>query len=622
MTIRLKLILVLAVSAVVAAGGTSAFSYADARAAIESRAFDRLTAIREMKAEQIEAYFAQIRSQLVLMSEDPTTMAAARELRAAFHSALDGVEQTPEDTRAREQKLKRYYQEAFLARLAKAAKSPPAFDTYWPREETTRFLQQSYLSESEFEVGSKHLLDAAQDGSGYGSVHARFHPYFRAFLERFGYYDIFLIDPVTGHIVYSVFKEVDFATSLRSGPYRDSALGRAFTRARAEKAHDFAALEDFAPYAPSYLAPASFIASPIFDGETLVGVLAFQMPIDRINGVMTSGQRWHEVGMGESGETYIVGEDRTLRSESRFLLEDKEAYLRQIATSASTGSDGARRIDDVGSAIGLQRVETPGVTKGLLREENTEIFADYRGVPVLSSYRRLDIPGVRWVILSEIDEAEAFADAHRLRDNALISLAVLLIVAILVAVVFGRQLTHRLNKLTRRARAMADGDLDSPLDTTGADEITDLARSFDVMRRSVHELLEAQERSIDALATPMVPLTDEVVAMPLVGELDLPRVEKIRERLVDGLHGGSARVAVIDITGVPTMTADVAATLTRAALAARLVGARVILTGMQPEVAKTLSTLDVGLGAIETERNLQAALDLVDASTKGGHPAA
>ena len=144
----------------------------------------------------------------------------------------------------------------------------------------------------------------------------------RNFLEKFGYYDIFLIDIDTGHIVYSVFKEADYATSLLTGPYANSNLGKAFQTARTANAPSFTYLIDFSPYAPSYNAPASFIVSPIFEQDKLLGVAAFQMPVDQINNIMTTHQNWRNMGLGESDETYIVGLDLTLKNESRFLIED------------------------------------------------------------------------------------------------------------------------------------------------------------------------------------------------------------------------------------------------------------------------------------------------------------
>jgi len=78
---------------------------------------------------------------------------------------------------------------------------------------------------------------------------------------------------------------------------------------------------------PSYGAPASFIASPIFEGSKKIGVAVFQMPTDIINQIMTGNSGWTADGLGKSGETYLVGDDYKMRSNSRFLIEDRRGYF-------------------------------------------------------------------------------------------------------------------------------------------------------------------------------------------------------------------------------------------------------------------------------------------------------
>ena len=175
-------------------------------------------------------------------------------------------------------------------------------------------------------------MDAASDGSTYSTLHEQYHPIIRNYLEKFGYYDIFLVDLVSGDIVYSVFKEVDFATNLKDGPYANTGIGRGSLMPRRKPIKiDFVVLEDFAPYEPSYNAAAAFIASPVYDGEYKVGVLIFQAPIDKIDAVMTSNNAWKKVGLGDSGEVYMVGADLKMRNNSRFLIEQPEEYFKALA---------------------------------------------------------------------------------------------------------------------------------------------------------------------------------------------------------------------------------------------------------------------------------------------------
>jgi methyl-accepting chemotaxis protein len=93
-------------------------------------------------------------------------------------------------------------------------------------------LHRLYIHDNPHPIGRKDELDRAADASAYTEAHARFHPWFRTFLRERGYYDLFLLDP-EGNCIYTVFKELDYATNLISGPWSDTDLGRVFRAARA-----------------------------------------------------------------------------------------------------------------------------------------------------------------------------------------------------------------------------------------------------------------------------------------------------------------------------------------------------------------------------------------------------
>jgi anti-anti-sigma regulatory factor len=612
------MLVVLATVAIVSAGITARLSYQIARDAIVEQSFEKLIAVREIKGNQIEDYVHQIVDQIQTLAESRMVIEAMQELRGGFRSLGEELNLESGEADLGEQRLRRYYQDEFLSRLAEANQEEAPLTDYWPRGRDARLVQRAYIADSPFDTGSKHLLDAADDGSTYAEAHRRYHPLLRNFLERFGYYDIFLIDHETGQIVYSVFKEVDFGTSLKNGPYRNSNLAEVSRAAIEAGGLGFVRVVDFRPYAPSYGAPASFVATPILEGEELIGVLAFQMPIDRINEIMTSRQEWARVGLGESGETYIVGDDLTLRNQSRFLIEDREGYLSAIR-EADVAPSTVDRISILGNSIGLQEVRTEGTTAATGGETGEGIFPDYRGVAVLSAYRPLDIPDLEWAIMSEIDRSEALAPARALRNRSLLVLAVLIVVIFGVAVWFSRSLTRPLKKLAGVAGDLAEGRLDQPVEVRGNDELAELAQSFESMRQSLHALVQQQEREIEALAVPLIPLRDDVFAMPLIGELDWKRLQKLRKTLVEGLYEVGAKAVLLDLTGVPVLSPESAEGVIAAARAARLLGVQVVLTGMQAQVAADLADLHLNLEGIDTERSLESGIRAALDRVRGGY---
>jgi methyl-accepting chemotaxis protein len=589
--------------AIVAVGVTGFIGFTIAKNALQAESLNKLTAVREMKANQIEDYFQQISGQVVTLSEDRMIVEATKAFDDSYREIDSELDRSQEEVGEAANKLRGYYSEEYLSRLIPNLQSSVSVDEFWPEETTTQLLQDLYIASNPFEVGSKHLLDNPGDGSRYSDSHELYHPIIRNFLDTFGYYDIFLAN-TEGDIVYTVFKEVDYGTSLLDGPYSDTNFAEAFRSALDAGKGEFVYMVDFDPYAPSYNAPAAFIASPIFDDGEKIGVLLFQMPVDRINDIMTNRQAWNQMGLGDSGETYLVGDDLTIRNQSRFLIEDSDEYF-DLLQETGTEQETIDQIRNLNSSIGLQEVMTDGTRAAQAGETGTAIFPDYRGIPVLSSYKPLEIPGVNWVIMSEIDEAEAFAPAQTLGRTLLISSIILLILIVILAIIFSRSITGPLETLAGNASELADGNLDITINTDRKDEIGDLSRSFDSMRQSVKQFIRQQNAAIDALSTPMIPLTDDIVVMPLVGELDERRLGNASELLTEGLYTSSARVAILDLTGVPSLDEAVAMSLIRVAKKANLLGAKVVITGLQPQVAAELTELNLHLEGISTERTLQ-----------------
>ena len=488
--IKTKILTVVLLIGVVSMGVAGFQGYLQGRAALQETAFNNLTAIRTTKARQIEDYFGQIRNQVVTLSENRMVVEAMGELKEAFHEADQGVDQ--DEVQAFKGRLEGYYQNEFLSRLQANTGRQHAVEAFLPDEAQTLVLQNHYIAANANAVGEKDNLDQADDDSRYSRLHADYHPVFRSYLKKFGYYDIFLVDSETGHIVYTVFKEVDYATSLLNGPYADTGIGEAFRAVQAAAYEDEVALIDFKGYAPSYDAPASFIASPIFDGAEQIGVLIFQMPIDEINRVMTSELNWAAEGLGESGETYLVGDDHKMRSISRFLVEDPEGYFEAL-TQAGVERSVLDKIKKMETSIFLQEVQTEATQRALQGETGTDIIADYRGEPVLSAYQPLDVEGVDWVFLAEVDEAEAFASVSRLARNLMLTAIVLLLLIVGGALIFTRSFTRPILKLFEASKQVAEGDIEVTVDIDTADELGSLADSFNQMVGNIRGALEAVE---------------------------------------------------------------------------------------------------------------------------------
>jgi HAMP domain-containing protein len=478
LSIKSKLILMLLLVSGFSTLFTAALGYRSGQINLTNRVFNQLTSVRASKAYQIESYFRNIQNHTQTLSEDLSIVAAVEQFDAAYRQLA-----TAKQSAASTQALEAYYRKEFLPRLDKYHSGTPVLAAYLAGDPATRHLQYNYIAANPNPVGKKQQLIAARDDSSYTDVHRRYHPIFRNIVARFGYYDMFLINP-QGQIVYTVFKETDFATNLESGPYKDSNLAQLVRQVIGSKEKGFTQLADFAAYAPSYGTPASFIAAPIYNGSRLVGVLAFQMPVDEINNVMTGNQEWSQDGLGKSGETILVGNDNRMRSASRFYLEDPTAFLAQLK-SRGVKDDVIGRLRQYGTTILQQSVSTPAVTKALAGGTGTLQVIDYRGIPVLSSFAPLQIQGLDWVILSQMDLAEAYAPIYAFQRQILITVTLLILLVTLLAMALAHLFVKPVQQLIESARKVSSGELASIPEPYSRDEFGELSQSFNAVVQSL-----------------------------------------------------------------------------------------------------------------------------------------
>ncbi len=163
----------------------------------------------------------------------------------------------------------------------------------------------SQQSRSIYTKGMGHYQDFLSSGNKSPEFN-RFASIIDGFIKATGYYDFFVID-MNGIVVHSQAQEADYKTNLLNGPYKDSGLARAFDKAsRGETV-----LTDFSPYAPSNGEPAAFLAAPILYAGQQRGVVALQISMEKLQDIMDE-----RTGLGKTGETYLVGSDKLMRSDS------------------------------------------------------------------------------------------------------------------------------------------------------------------------------------------------------------------------------------------------------------------------------------------------------------------
>ncbi len=470
--------------------------------ALQHSAQNNLVAIRDLTKGRIEDYFSHIRNQVLTLSNDQMTIEALKSFNADFQNYKQEI--TDDASINKNSALGQYYTSDFTTEYKRLNSGLQPDTNSWLSQlnDSAIALQYDFIRANPNPLGEKYKLHNLNNVSGYAKNHNRYHHIFLDYLEKFEYYDIFLVDSKSGNIVYSVYKELDFATSLIDGPFAKTGIGTVFREVNKANNNDFVALEDFAAYPPSYESPASFIASPIFSGNEKIGVLIFQMPIGRINQVMTHDNNWKHAGLGESGETYLVAADTLMRSNSRFLLEDKNNYLMAIS-KGGVAKDTLDMIDAKDTSISLHPINTVGSREALAGKTGFTIFPDYRDVPVLSAYAPVLINGLDWVILAEIDEEEAFRPANELSSRLIVITSGVTVILIIFAAGIGFYFAGRVsNPIINFSEVISeverDSDLTRSIDIQSKDELGEAANAFNSMLRtfksSIHHVSDATSK--------------------------------------------------------------------------------------------------------------------------------
>jgi methyl-accepting chemotaxis protein len=328
-------------------------------------------------------------------------------------------------------------------------------------------LQRLYIHDNPNKIGEKHLLDGANDGSAYSEAHQRFHPWFRDFINKRGYYDLFLFD-ADGNAVYTVSKELDYATNVMKGQYKDSGLGTAFRQAmeKAKQSNDAAPiLIDYAKYAPSNNDPASFIAYPIKDkkGE-LLGVLAFRMPVDRINNIINSSE-----SVVHGGASYLIGTDGLLRSD--VLNNDKKDIL-------------SSKISGKFVQQAIKGDDFSGVETGLFGSENYIAATPVKAL------------GVNWAVVLESDYNFVIDSIWNMVTNEILIILGFTMLISFVGYNSIKKIINPLNDVIKIFISLAKGEVNNDIPHTDRnDEIGSLARIATMFKEGLEERIIAKQHA-------------------------------------------------------------------------------------------------------------------------------
>ena len=288
--------------------------------------------------------------------------------------------------------------------------------------------------------------------------------FYSEYIEKHNFNDLFLIHP-KGRIFYTVTHESDYNTNLISGKYASTILGQTFRQVMHTKKP---ALSDIALYPPSNNEPASFIAEPlIIDGE-IEFVVALQLSPEGINQLMQTRQ-----GMGKTGETYLVGGDLLMRSDS--VLDPEKRSVKYTLANPTT-----------------EKIDIEPVRKGLSGQTGEMLYDDpLHHVTKLMGYTPVQVGSITWVLIAEKEKREAFQSVTAMTWLIAIIGVIGCILIVLVAMFIARSITRPIIRAVDIATAVSQGDISQRLNVNTTDEIGTLSQAIDTVPETIDRMINA-----------------------------------------------------------------------------------------------------------------------------------
>ena len=506
MSIRFKLIILVSLCSLLpllAVSGLTGWKSSQlSSAALNKKAEDQLTMLRELKKEQLTDYFDTLISQTKAISQNVATTDALDAFAQMFSQYKKGKSISDKE----KSELKAFYDNDFRNELTKRGSgqdfSPAVVFSGLP--DIAMKIQHTYVAHKDHPIGEKQHVDWVKDSTNYSRMHKEAHPGLREFVENTGVSDLFLIDRIDKNVVYSTKKNIDFGTSLVDGVFSNTALAEAGLAALdLQKGEYF--ISDIKPYLPMFNQPVMFIATPMFSWGENIGSIVVQITIENIESIMTSGKRWGEIGLGVTGETYLVGQDNFLRTNLREAISDPDTYFSELASDDAQPK--LSMIQQRKNGINFYRVDTPPVSAALNGEFGFADSVNSRGKRVLSAYTPLSLGQHQWALVSEIEASEVFSESEALTQKIVqyiifgISIAAVIVIA--VSLYAAKMVVQPLDAVVKSLNQLAqgDGDLTIKLSSTDRnDEIGELSRSFNTFIDFMRDLVEKIQVSANELS--------------------------------------------------------------------------------------------------------------------------
>ena len=490
LSVQSKLIAAFVLLTLLAIGIVSWIGYVSARESLRASAESQLMGLERSKAALVQNILRSARNQVLALSASRGLTDATRELLTAYRQlAREPV--TPE----MQAEVRRFYREEFEPVLREHSAIDPPKDSLLPTTTTGWYLHYHYLATGPKPYGSENTNRSTNDKSAYGQVVARRLPEIEGAMQRLGQENLLLVDPETLDVFFSLKQSSILGTNLVNGPYAASKMSALAQGLRNSQNVDDYRVADFEAYYPALGQPNAFVGTPVFDGPRMSAVMLLRLPIEPINNALSGNRQWEAEGLGKTGEVYLLGPDQTMRTDSRFLIENPTEFLKTLRGSTLTTRT-AETVEKLGTTILTVPVQHEAAALALRGQTGIQELNDYRGVPVLMAYGPVDLDSLRWGVIAKVDKAEAMAPLSIYAKRVLTWGVGIALLATLMALLLAKVLTRPINALVRAAKQVSLGDLDVKVELNATDEYRDLGEAFNEMVTSLRTNREELDRQV------------------------------------------------------------------------------------------------------------------------------
>ncbi|OQY00246.1 MAG: hypothetical protein B6I24_00140 [Bacteroidetes bacterium 4572_128] len=412
--------------------------------------FQGLNVIRDSKKELIENYFKNIENSLIYLSKYKKTINAIKDFKKAISSIKI---RNDEEYKKAEKNLHYFYKTNFLPRLnEKLEKNKNIYD-FLPKDSTTVILQNSYILKNK---NKNHKL--------YDIYNNKYHKTFENFFNLFDCRDVFLIDAKDLKIIYTVYKETDFARSLKSAIFFKKNIKEVCKKIISNPERNSFFISDLKRYEFSFMEPAFFIGSPVFDENELIGMIIFQISMKKINQIIASENK-----NSEDIEISILGEDFKIRANNKY-IEDQDLYLEKLEKT-NYNNNIINNIKKYKSNVLIQKIENENLKKFLNGKERNKIIKNDFDKNVFISYSNIKIGELNWKIIVELEKEKTSEYFFKVRTFITIITIILIIIIYFFTNIFVKKLVEPIIQLKENFILLSDGKFPKKIEIKYNDEI-------------------------------------------------------------------------------------------------------------------------------------------------------